>query len=87
LTVSRSPAAPDAAGTHSTGGAAPGRPLNLNTATEAELDGLPGVGPVLAGRIVAWRAEHGPFTAVEELLEVSGIGTSTLDDLIDLVRV
>jgi competence protein ComEA len=82
------PAAPDAAGTQPADGAeAHGLPLNLNTATEAELDALPGVGPVLAGRIVAWRSEHGPFTAVEELLEVSGIGTATLENLIDLVRV
>lgn len=82
------PAAPDAGGDG--GGSAtlaPGAPLDLNTATEADLDALPGIGPVLAARIVAWRAEHGRFTAVEELLEVSGIGTATLADLNGLVRV
>ena len=41
-----------------------------------ELDQLPGIGEVLAGRIVAYREENGPFTAVEELLEVSGIAVS-----------
>ncbi|MGV1008754.1 MAG: helix-hairpin-helix domain-containing protein [Dermatophilaceae bacterium] len=48
--------------------------VNLNTADVAALDTLPGVGPVLAQRIVQWRQEHGRFTAVEELNEVSGIG-------------
>jgi competence protein ComEA len=71
-------------------GAAPGdggTPLDLNTATEADLDALPGVGPVIAGRIVAWRDEHGPFTSVDELLEVSGIGTATLANIAPLVHV
>ena len=48
--------------------------LNLNTADLAALDTLPGVGPVLAQRILDWRAEHGRFTSVEELGEVTGIG-------------
>ena len=81
------PAAPDAGGSGPGGDPSPGLPLDLNTATEAELDSLPGIGPVLAGRIVAWRGDHGAFTAVEELLEVSGIGTATLADLAGLVRV
>lgn len=83
------PPAPDAGGGLLGGGATaePGQPLDLNTATEAQLDALPGVGPVLAGRIIAWREDHGAFTAVEELLEVSGIGTATLADLSGLVRV
>jgi competence protein ComEA len=61
--------------------------VNLNTATLADLDGLPGVGPVLAQRILDWREEHGRFTAVEELQEVPGIGPSTYADLKDRVRV
>lgn len=61
--------------------------IDLNTATEAVLDGLPGVGPVLAGRIVAWRQEHGVFRSVDELGEVSGIGDATLARLRPLVRV
>lgn len=59
--------------------------VNLNTADEAALDTLPGVGPVTAGAILAWRDAHGGFTAVEELLEVDGIGPATLDELAPLV--
>jgi competence protein ComEA len=59
----------------------------LNTADAAALIELPGVGPVLAERILAWRDEHGPFTDVEELAEVSGIGPVVLDGLRDLVVV
>ena len=51
-----------------------GAPVNLNTADLATLETLPGVGPVLAQRILDWRTEHGQFTAVEELGEVSGVG-------------
>ncbi|WP_318657556.1 ComEA family DNA-binding protein [Cellulosimicrobium composti] len=65
----------------------PGGPLDLNTADVAALDALPGIGPVLAERIVAWREENGPFTAVDELGEVSGIGPAVLADVRDLVRV
>ena len=56
-------------------------PVNLNTATEEELDTLPGIGPALAGRIADYRDAHGPFASVEELLEVSGIGEATLAEL------
>ena len=48
--------------------------VNLNSATAAELEELPGVGPVLAGRIIDWRTAHGRFASVDELGEVSGIG-------------
>jgi len=62
--------------------AAPGaEPVNLNTATAEELQTLPGIGPVLAERIVDYRAAHGAFTEVEELLEVEGIGGAKLDAL------
>ena len=50
--------------------------LNLNTATEEELEDLPGIGPVLAGRIVAWREQNGAFTSEEDVLDVDGIGPS-----------
>ena len=48
--------------------------ININTANEEELCRLPGIGPVLAGRIIAWRQENGPFTAPGDLIMVSGIG-------------
>jgi competence protein ComEA len=60
-------------------------PLSLNTATATELESLPGVGPVLAERIVAFRDQNGPFSVVEDLLEVSGIGEAKLAALRDLV--
>ena len=49
-------------------------PLDLNAATAEELTALPGIGEALAERIVAYREEHGPFSSVEEIMEVSGIG-------------
>lgn len=64
-----------------------GGPVDLNTADQALLETLPGVGPVTATAILDWRAEHGGFTAVEELLEVDGIGEATLEDLAPLVTV
>jgi competence protein ComEA len=60
--------------------------VDLNAADEAALDALPGVGPVIAGRIVAWRRQHGRFSSVDELTEVSGIGEATLERLRPLVR-
>jgi competence protein ComEA len=53
----------------------------LNTATADQLDTLPGIGPVTAQAILQWRADNGPFTSVDELLEVSGIGDATLSDI------
>jgi competence protein ComEA len=61
-------------------------PLDLNTATAEQLDTLPGVGEVTAGRIVAYRTAH-PFTSVDELLEVPGIGQRRFEQLKDLVTV
>ncbi|SNQ46892.1 DNA uptake protein [Frankia canadensis] len=75
------------AGGTSGAGAASGGPLDLNSASAQQLDGLPGVGPVLAQRIVDWRAEHGPFRSPEQLGEVSGVGDRRLADLLPLVRV
>ncbi|MFF0423487.1 helix-hairpin-helix domain-containing protein [Streptomyces sp. NPDC004520] len=68
------------------GGGAPGVPLSLNTATAEQLDGLPGVGPVLAQHIVDHRTEHGGFRSVGELREVDGIGERRFADLEPLVR-
>jgi competence protein ComEA len=61
--------------------------VNLNTATEAELDTLPDVGPVTAASILQWRDQHGGFTSVDELLEVDGIGEVTLGKLAPYVTV
>lgn len=58
-----------------------GAPVSLNAADVAALDTLPGVGPVLAQRIVDWRTEHGRFTSVDELGEVSGIGDKLMAQL------
>lgn len=62
-------------------------PLDLNTADQAALEELPGVGPVTAEHILAWREENGQFTTVDELMEVSGIGEKTLATLRPHVRV
>ena len=84
---------PGAAAPVTPGGAPvpPGSPgaalVDLNTADQALLETLPQVGPVTAGAILAWRTEHGAFSAVEELLEVDGIGEATLAQLAPLVTV
>jgi competence protein ComEA len=69
------------------GAPAAGAKVNLNTATLEQLDTLPGVGPVTARAIVAWREGDGPFTSVDDLLDVKGIGDATLAELRDLVVV
>jgi competence protein ComEA len=71
----------------SPGGPAAGGQVDLNTATLAQLEDLPGVGPVLAQRIIDWRTEHGRFTSVDELQEVSGVGEKKFESLKPHVRV
>lgn len=61
--------------------------VDLNTAEAAELEDLPGIGPALAQRILAWREENGRFASVEDLLAVPGIGEKLLSGLRDAVRV
>jgi competence protein ComEA len=84
------PAAPGAA---APGAVAPGTgpppagPLNLNSAGVAELDMLPGIGPVLAQRIVDHRTREGPFTSIDQLDDVPGIGPTTAAELAGLVGV
>ncbi|ROS74145.1 comEA protein [Curtobacterium sp. PhB130] len=93
------PAALDAAGGGGAGGSSAGVPgagsgagapsdlIDLNTADQTALETLPGIGPALAGRILAWRDEHGRFAAVEDLLDVAGIGDVRFAELQDRVRV
>jgi competence protein ComEA len=64
-----------------------GEVLDLNTATVAQLDALPGVGPVTAAAIVAWRQANGKFTSIDQLADVDGIGPARLEKLRALVRV
>lgn len=63
------------------------KPLNLNTATQAQLELLPGIGPALAQAILDYRAEFGPFTAPEQLMEVPGIGEKRFAAVEQLVNV
>ncbi|MFY9918063.1 MAG: ComEA family DNA-binding protein [Mycobacterium sp.] len=60
---------------------APGDSVDLNTATEEQLDALPGVGPVTAAAIIAWRDANGSFTSVDQLADVDGIGPARLEKL------
>lgn len=61
--------------------------VDLNAATAAQLDELPGVGPVTAGSILAWREQHGRFSRIEELQEIDGIGPKTYAQIAPHVRV
>jgi len=61
-------------------------PIDLNSATKEELMTLDGIGEVLAGRIIDWRAENGPFQSVNDLLEVKGIGEKTLVNIQDFIQ-
>jgi len=83
------PGIPPAPGTGGagTGGTGPGSTISLNTADAAALEELPGVGPELAARIVAWRETNGPYTSVDDLLNVAGIGEKTVDGLRDSATV
>lgn len=59
--------------------------ININTASAEELDSLPGIGPTLAQRIIAYREENGPFQTIEDIVNVSGIGSSTFENIKDLI--
>ncbi|MBQ1064065.1 MULTISPECIES: ComEA family DNA-binding protein [Micromonospora] len=89
VTAPPGPGGPAAAGAGGAPGgpAAPAGPVNLNTATLAQLDALPGVGPVLAQRILDHRDQHGGFRSVSDLRQVDGIGDARYEQLKELVTV
>lgn len=62
-------------------------PININTATQADLESLPGIGPVTAAKIIEYREKNGPFKTIEELMDVPGIGPKTFEELKDLITV
>jgi len=61
--------------------------IDINTATQEELESLPGIGPVTAQKIIAFREENGPFTSIEEIQKVSGIGPATFEKIRELITV
>jgi competence protein ComEA len=61
--------------------------VNINAASLQELDALPGIGETTARKIIAYREENGPFTRIEDIVNVSGIGAATYDDIKDLITV
>jgi len=78
---------PAASGVEAAGTASTGARVNLNTADKAALETLPRVGPALAARIMDWRKTNDRFTAIEDLMSVTGVGQKTFDGLKDLVTV
>lgn len=86
--IGEAPAAGSAAapsGQSAATGGTSGTKVNLNTATEAELETLPRIGPAMASRIVQWRNDNGRFTTVDDLMNITGIGDKTFEALKDLV--
>lgn len=61
--------------------------ININEASVEELDTLPGIGPTIAQRIVDYRTENGPFQIIEDIMNVSGVGPSTFENIKDLITV
>jgi len=61
--------------------------VNINTASQAELESLPGIGPVTAQKIIQYRQEHGPFQSIEDIMNVPGIGQKTFEAIKDLITV
>lgn len=74
-------------GNESTSTSKEGAKVNINTATQNELDGLPGIGPALAQRIIDFREENGNFKSIEDIQNVKGIGDSKFDEIKDKIVV
>ncbi|WP_104081402.1 ComEA family DNA-binding protein [Cryobacterium sp. Y11] len=81
------PQLPAAAGSGAGGAAAPAAKVNLNTATVADLESLPRIGPTMAQRIIDYRTANGRYTSVDGLRDVTGIGDKTFEGLKDLITV
>lgn len=64
-----------------------GQLININTASKAELESLPGIGPVTAQQIIAYREANGPFAQIEDIMDVPGIGEKTFEQIKDLITV
>jgi competence protein ComEA len=69
------------------GSAAQGGKVNINQASVSDFENLPGIGPVLAQKIVDYRDQHGPFRTIQDLMKVSGIGDKKFDSLKEYVTV
>ena len=65
----------------------PADPVNLNLATQEQLESLPGIGPARARAIIAYRDQSGPFASIDEITAVSGIGQGILNNLQGLITV
>jgi len=87
ILVPKEGAVPVAGATGSGTSASAGGLVNVNTGTAADLETLPGIGEVIAQAIIDHRTENGPFTSVDQLLDVTGIGDATLENIRDLVTV
>ncbi len=81
------PVDPSSSGSAGAAAGPAGGLVDLNTATASQLDGLPGIGPVLAQRIVDWRTQHGSFASTSQLSEIDGLGQKKISDLLALVTV
>jgi competence protein ComEA len=87
ILVPRRQASESASSAPSVGGGATSSKVNINSASAVELEALPGIGEVIAQEILDYRTENGPFGSVDDLLDVSGIGEVTLENIRDLVTV